>query len=313
MAGRGDVLRRIGLGSRTSHVGGCASSRDPASGSTYARRVPGRLIICATPIGNLEDASPRLRRAVAESDVVYAEDTRRSRILLDALDVRRPIRSFFAGNEVERAEELRGRLGAGATVAFICDAGMPAVADPGYGAVRAAIEAGATVSVVPGPSAVTAALAVSGLPTERFVFEGFLPRKGESRRARLVDLATEERTIVIFAATGRLVDDLADLAATLGEGRAVVVARELTKAFEEVWRGGLGEARRRWSDVVPRGEFTLVVSGHQPGPADLAAALARVAELEATGTPLSEAVRTIAEEAGMRRRLLYEAALRERS
>lgn len=176
--------------------------------------MPGTLILCATPIGNLGDAPPRLGEALTSASVVYAEDTRRSRVLLRHLGVDRPLRSFFVGNEATRSEELAGRLQRGETVALVTDAGTPAVADPGFTAVRAAIEVGAEVTVVPGPSAVTAALAVSGLPTDRFVFEGFLPRSGKERRSRLESLAVESRTTILFAAAGRLVDDHAILAVT---------------------------------------------------------------------------------------------------
>lgn len=273
----------------------------------------GRLIICATPIGNLEDVSPRLRSAIEESEFVYAEDTRRSRVLLEALGVNRPLRSYFTGNEAARSKELATRLAAGAVIALVTDAGTPAIADPGYSAVRAAIEAGAEVTVVPGPSAVTAALAVSGLPTDRFVFEGFLPRKKGLRAALFEDLAVEPRTIVLFASPGRVAADLSDLAEHLGPERPVTVARELTKAFEEVWRGTLDGAVARWTTTSPRGEFTLVVAGAPADTVDLGAALDRVEALQEEGTSLSEAVRSVAAESGMRRRTLYEAALRRNS
>ena len=268
--------------------------------------MPGRLILCATPIGNLGDASPRLAAALAAADAVYAEDTRRSRVLLEALGVAAPLRSYFTGNEEERSAELQRRLEEGETVALVTDAGMPSISDPGYSAVQAALAAGAEVSVVPGPSAVTAALAVSGLPAERFVFEGFLPRKAADRRRRLEALAGEERTIVLFAATGRVAGDLADLAGALGGDRRVAVARELTKAFEEVWRGTLDEAAERWREIAPRGEFTLVVEGAEPGTTGLSRAVAMVEELVAGGTAPSEAIREVADMTGIPRRRLYE-------
>lgn len=270
--------------------------------------MPGRLILCATPIGNLEDAPPRLRRLLEEADLVYAEDTRRSRTLLQALGVSRPLRSYFVGNEEERAAELEERLARDEVVALLTDAGTPAVADPGLSAVRAARRAGAEVTVVPGPSAVTAALAVSGLPSERFVFEGFLPRKASERKARLAELAGEERTMVIFSATSRVHEDLRDLARALGDEREVTVARELTKLHEEVWHGSLGEAARRWSE--PRGEFTLVVAGAPPPEPDVEAAVARAEELMAEGISLSESVRRAAQESGVSRRGLYERMVR---
>jgi 16S rRNA (cytidine1402-2'-O)-methyltransferase len=264
------------------------------------------LILCATPIGNLGDAPPRLAEALATADVVYAEDTRRTRVLLDALGVTASLRSYFAGNEDRRSAELAERLGAGETLVLVTDAGMPGISDPGISAVRAAQRAGATVSVVPGPSAVTAALAVSGLPADRFVFEGFLPRSGSARRRRLDRLAAEERTTVLFAAPSRLADDLADLTAALGDERAVTVTRELTKLHEEVWQGTLGEAAQRWREVAPRGEFTLVVAGVEAFVPDLATAQRHVEDLVAEGATVSAAVRRVADDTGVSRRELYE-------
>ncbi len=270
------------------------------------------MTICATPIGNLEDASPRLKAALASADIVYAEDTRRSRVLLDALGVSTPLRSYFVGNEEERSAELADRLRAGEDVALITDAGMPAVSDPGLTAVRAAAEVGAGVSVVPGPSAVTSALAVSGLPGERFAFEGFLPRKGSARERRLEELAAEVRTVVLFASPHRLPDDLEDLREVLGDDRQVVVARELTKLHEQVWRGTLAGAAEQFA-AGAKGEVTLVIEGGMPAAPDLDAALRAVAEEVATDVPLSEAVRRVAELTGMKKRRLYEAALAQRS
>ncbi len=268
----------------------------------------GTLILLATPIGNLGDAAPRLGEAIGRCDVVYAEDTRRSRVLLDALGVSAPLRSFFAGNEAGRVPELTRRLEAGETVGLLTDAGTPSVADPGYSAVRAAIEAGATVTAVPGPSAVTAALAVSGLPADRFAFEGFLPRKGRARTRRLEEMAAEQRTMVLFAAPSRIGADLGDLAAALGPDRTISLARELTKVYEEVWRGTLAEAVAAWTEA--RGEITLVIAGAPEADEDLTGALSRVAALVADGVALSDAVRTVAAETGTRRRRLYETALR---
>jgi len=274
--------------------------------------VPGTLILCAGPIGNLGDAAPRLAAALASADVVYTEDTRRARILLDHLGVQRPLRSYFAGNEAGRAAELAGRLGEGATVALLTDAGTPAIADPGLSAVRAAIEAGAVVTGVPGPSAVTLAAALSGLPTDRFVFEGFLPRRGGKRSARIGALAAEERTAIVFCAPGRLAADLADLVAALGGARPAVVCREMTKRHEEVWRGTLAAAAEHWAAVVVRGEVTVVLGGAPVTAPDLEAALLRVESLLAEGSSLSAACRRVAAETGVRRRGLYQAATRGR-
>lgn len=274
--------------------------------------VSGKLILCATPIGNLGDVSARLRTELAGTDVIYAEDTRRAATLLQALEVRTKVRSYFVGNEDRRSEELAVRLEAGETVALITDAGMPSIADPGLSAVLAARRVGAEVTVVPGPSAVTAALAVSGLPAERFVFEGFLPRKGKDRTRRLSQLAAEERTVVLFSAKKRVVDDLADLAEVLGSDRPVVVTRELTKVFEEVWHGTLAEGAKHWADRQPRGEFTLVVGGAVRQPPDVARAVAQAQDAIESGESMTDAVRRIASDTGVGRRDLYQAVLRSR-
>jgi 16S rRNA (cytidine1402-2'-O)-methyltransferase len=271
--------------------------------------VPGRLILCAGPIGNLGDAPPRLAEALAEADIVFAEDTRRSRILLDHLGLSRPLRSFFVGNEQERSAEIERRLGDGETIALLTDAGTPGIADPGLSAVRAALRVGATVGGVPGPSAVTLALAVSGLPADRFVFEGFLPRSGSRRAERILGLAGEQRTSVIFSAPGRLAADLSELADVLGPDRACVVCRELTKLHEEIWRGTLGSAAGHWAGGA-RGEVTVVIGGASAPEPDPEAALGSVEELLARGETLSDAVRRVAGEHGIRRRALYEEAVR---
>jgi 16S rRNA (cytidine1402-2'-O)-methyltransferase len=273
--------------------------------------VNGTLFLCATPIGNLGDASDRLKNVLDDVDLIYAEDTRRTAKLLRALDVRTDVRSYFLGNEKQRSVELRNRLEAGEKVALVTDAGMPAIADPGLSAVRAALEVGADVSVIPGPSAATAALAVSGLPAERFVFEGFLPRKGNERSLRLGELATESRTTVLFSAKSRVVADLTDMEEALGE-RHVVVTRELTKAFEEVWRGSLQEAVEHWSAREPRGEFTLVVEGAKQESADLDRIVAEAVDAIESGESMADAVRRISSESGVSRRELYEAVLNGR-
>jgi 16S rRNA (cytidine1402-2'-O)-methyltransferase len=274
--------------------------------------MPGTLILCAGPIGNLADAPPRLAEALRSAAVVYAEDTRRARILLGHLGVSRPLRSYFAGNEAERSVELGRRLAAGETVALLTDAGVPTISDPGLSAVLAAVEAGAVVTGVPGPSAVTLAAAVSGLPADRFAFEGFLPRRGERRGQRLRSLGAEPRTMVFFCAPGRLAEDLAALAAALGGSRACAVCRELTKVHEEVWRGGLEEAARHWAESPARGEVTLVVAGAPPAAPDLEGAVARVEEMVAQGSAVSAACRIVSEEGGIRRRALYEAVTARR-
>ena len=272
----------------------------------------GTLILCGSPIGNLGDAAPRLAEALASAEMVYCEDTRRTRILLDHLGVSATMRSYFAGNEQQRAGELGQRLEAGETVALVTDAGMPGVSDPGWSAVQAAIAAGATVTGVPGPSAVTLALAVSGLPSDRFVFEGFLPRKGGKRRDRLTELASERRTTVLYSAASRLAADLADLAAASGEDRPCAVCRELTKVHEEVWRGTLGEAARHWADASVRGEVSVVVGGVAEVAGTLGEAASAALEAIAEGTRPSDAVRTAAAEFNVPRRDLYDEVRRLR-
>ncbi|MDQ6938267.1 MAG: 16S rRNA (cytidine(1402)-2'-O)-methyltransferase, partial [Actinomycetota bacterium] len=220
----------------------------------------GRVVLAATPLGDVGDASPRLRHALATADVVAAEDTRRLRRLTAALGVRPGGRvlSYFEGNERARLPVLMDALAGGAEVLVVTDAGMPSVSDPGFRLVTAAIEAGVAVTVLPGPSAVLTALAVSGLPVDRFCFEGFLPRRSGERRRALADLAGEVRTMVFFEAPHRLADTLADAAAAFGGDRAAVVCRELTKTHEEIRRAPLAQLRA-WAAEGVRGEITLVV------------------------------------------------------
>jgi 16S rRNA (cytidine1402-2'-O)-methyltransferase len=274
----------------------------------------GRLVMCATPIGNLADASPRLRETLAEADVVFAEDTRRTGKLLERLGVDAELRSFFLGNEQQRSIEIRARLEQGETIALVSDAGMPAISDPGVAAVRAARSVGAVISVVPGPSAVTAAIAVAGLGGDRFVFEGFLPRSGEDRERRIEIAANDDRPVVLFSAPSRVGKDLADLMSATGPERIVVVAREVTKLHEEIWTGTLEDAVAHWTDEVePRGEFTLVIEPKAEEPPDLSAALVTVEQRIADGERLSNAVRDVAAETNTSRRALYEAALESRA
>ncbi len=268
----------------------------------------GTLILCAGPIGNLADAPPRLAEALAEASVIYAEDTRRARTLLQHLGVDGPVRSYFVGNENERAQEIRDLLGEGATIALLTDAGTPAVADPGVTAVKAAIDAGATVTGIPGPSAVTLAISLSGESGDRFVFEGFLPRKGGARAKRLEAVESEERTTVLFCAPSRLAADLRDLAELVGQ-RTCVVCREMTKLHEEVWRGTVREAAEHWSERAVKGEVTVVIGGGvAPEPSLEAAVEAAMGAIEGGERP-STAVRRIARETGVGRRALYEAVI----
>ncbi len=269
----------------------------------------GVLVLCATPIGNLSDMSQRLIETLRTADVVFAEDTRRSRILLDAAGASVPMRSYFAGNEEARRDELAQRLEGGETVALVTDAGMPAISDPGLSAVRVAIEVGAQVTVIPGPSAATMALALSGFPSDRFVFEGFLPRKGVDRRGRLDALAAEERTMVLFVAPSRLQADLDALGKALGVERSMVVLRELTKLHEEVWRGTLGEAAAEWAERRARGEFTIVIEGADPAVPSLDDAVQMARAFIEEGMSTTDAARRAAEGSGVSRRPIYEALL----
>jgi 16S rRNA (cytidine1402-2'-O)-methyltransferase len=272
----------------------------------------GRIVLLGAPLGNPADASPRLRECLAAADVIAAEDTRRLARLARALDVTVTGRvvSYFEGNEARRTDDLLAAARDGACVAVVTDGGMPGVSDPGFRLVRAAVAAGVAVTTVPGPSAVTAALAVSGLPCDRFCFEGFLPRRPAARRARLAALAGEERTLVFFEAPHRVAAALADLSAAFGAARPAALCRELTKTFEEVRRGPLAELAGWAGAEPPRGEITLVVAGAAgEAPAtDDAAVRAAVAAREAGGASRRDAVAAVAVEYGLPRRHVYDVA-----
>lgn len=268
--------------------------------------MPGRLYLCATPIGNLGDASPRLAETLAGVDLVFAEDTRRSATLLNALGVSVPLRSFFAGNENQRSDEMADELAAGRTVALVTDAGTPAVSDPGVLAVAAARRVGAEVIVIPGPSAVTAAVAGSGMVAGPFVFLGFLERKGRARRNQLAELAVEIRPTVLFMSPHRVAADLAALIEACGGERPVCVARELTKIHEEFWWGSLAEAAERWDGESSRGEFTVVIAGAEPTPMTLDQAVEMAKRLVGDGVPPSRAARATAAASGLNRREIYQ-------
>jgi 16S rRNA (cytidine1402-2'-O)-methyltransferase len=271
------------------------------------------LILLGAPLGNPGDASTRLREVLATADIVAAEDTRRlARLAQDlGITVTGRVVSYFEGNEERRTPELAAALAGGATVAVVTDGGMPSVSDPGYRLVRAAIDAGVAVSAAPGPSAVTTALALSGLPCDRFCFEGFPPRKAGERRAAFAALASEPRTLVFFEATHRIAATLADLAAAFGAERPAALCRELTKTYEEVRRGSLGDLAAGAADGV-RGEITLVVAGAPPAAAvrppdaDLAAA---VGQLEAGGTARKAAIASVATRHGLPKRDVYGAVV----
>ncbi|SCG65326.1 16S rRNA (cytidine1402-2'-O)-methyltransferase [Micromonospora coxensis] len=270
----------------------------------------GRLVLLGAPLGNPADASARFREVLATADVVAAEDTRRLTRLARDLDVAVPGRivSYFEGNEERRTPELVEVLTAGYTVALVTDGGMPSVSDPGYRLVRGALDAGVPVTAAPGPSAVTTALALSGLPCDRFCFEGFLPRTPGARRSRLRALAAEERTLVFFEAPHRIAGALADLAAAFGADRPAALCRELTKTYEEVVRRPLGELADWAAEGEPRGEITLVVAGAPQRPAerpDDDTLRAAVAAREAAGLSRRDAITEVATEYALRRRDVY--------
>jgi 16S rRNA (cytidine1402-2'-O)-methyltransferase len=272
----------------------------------------GRLVLGGAPLGQPGDVGPRLREVLATADVLAVEDTRRLHRLAADLGVTFTGRlvSFFESVEQARLPGLVAAMQDGGTVLLITDAGMPSVSDPGYTLVRAAIDAGIEVTSVPGPSAVVTALAVSGLPTDRFCFEGFLPRKGGERRTALAALAAEPRTMVFYESPHRLAETLTDAAAVLGADRPAAVCRELTKTHEEVRRGPLGELAEWAADGV-RGEITLVVAGAVAGPASMSPAelAAEVAAEEAAGADRKEAIRTVVGRTGLSRRVVYDAVV----
>ncbi|HWI00640.1 MAG TPA: 16S rRNA (cytidine(1402)-2'-O)-methyltransferase [Propionibacteriaceae bacterium] len=271
----------------------------------------GILILAATPIGNLADVSTRLLNEFAAADVIAAEDTRRLARLLDRLGVTIHARvvSYFDGNETRRTPSLIDDLAAGRRVLLVTDAGMPSVSDPGYRLVTAAIEQGLPVTAVPGASAVLVALAVSGLPVDRFCFEGFLPRKGGERARRLAELATEPRTMVFFEAPHRTAGTLAAMAECFGADRRGAVCRELTKMHEEVRRGPLAGLASWAAASEVRGEVALVVGGAAPAALDLSSGVSEVRALVSGGMKFKQAVTTVAEASGLAKNLLYQKAL----
>lgn len=270
----------------------------------------GRLDVIATPIGNIGDLCPRARDSLAAADLVLAEDTRRTGALLAACGITRPLLSLHDHNEAGRVEELLQRLRAGQVLALVSDAGTPLVSDPGFLLVRAAAAAGIDVRPIAGPSAVTAALAVAGLPTDRFVFEGFLPTARGERASALARLALEPRTLVLFEAPHRIAAALAELAAAFGGERRAVIARELTKLHETIYRGTLAElaARAPGDPDMARGEITLVIAG-APAPAEGdAALLARALPLLLRELPPARAAAIAAQLSGVPRQVAYEQA-----
>jgi 16S rRNA (cytidine1402-2'-O)-methyltransferase len=271
----------------------------------------GRLVLCGAPIGNVADASPRLAATLAEADLVAAEDTRRLLRLARDLGIRvRRAVSYHDANESARTPELVAALEAGETVALVTDAGMPGVSDPGYRLVAAAAARGIDVTVVPGPSAVTAAVALSGLPSDRWCMEGFLPRKAGERATRLATLQDERRTLVFFEAPHRVHATLQALAAAFGGDRPAVACRELTKTYEEVRRGTLADLAE-WAEGEVRGELTLVVAGAPAATreADAETLADEVDARESAGVTRKDAIAETAKARGVPKRVVYDAAV----
>ena len=309
-----------GIHEQDNSAGHAAPGPEPDPGAGRS----GTLILAAAPIGRPQDASARLAAALADAPVIAAEDTRRLRRLAAALGVALSGRviSYYEDVEAARGPTLLAALTSGQDVLLVTDAGMPGISDPGYRLVRAAIEAGIGVTVLPGPSAVTAAVAVSGLPTDRFCFEGFPPRKAGERARRLASLAGERRTMVFFESPRRLAVTLAEMAGAFGPGRQAAICRELTKTHEEVRRGTLGELAQ-WASGGVLGEVTVVVGGAaQLGPAgdgtgsparSAAELAALVAAAEQAGNPRKDAIATVAAEHGLPKRVVYDAVVRAKA
>lgn len=283
--------------------------------------MPGQLYLVGTPIGNLNDMSPRAVQTLKEADLIAAEDTRNSMRLMNHFDIRVPLTSYHEYNKIDKAHELVGRLMEGVNVALVTDAGMPAVSDPGEELVRMALDAGIVVSVVPGPTAVVSALAVSGQKTRRFVFEGFLPADKKEREEILAELESETRTIILYEAPHRLGRTLELLADRLGEGRSISLVRELTKLHEEVWRTTLGEAAQAYGgdEKKARGEYVLVIEGRdrqelldeKRGEWDMMSIPEHVRLYEERGDDKKTAMKKVAQERGISKRDVYRECLEE--
>lgn len=270
----------------------------------------GTLYLVGTPLGNLEDVTLRALRILGEVPLIAAEDTRRAAILLRHYDITTPLVSYFEGNEQARLDELLRALGDG-DLALVSEAGMPGLSDPGYRLVQAAVAEGHPVVPIPGPSAPIAALVSSGLPGDRFLYLGFLPRRGAPRRALLQQVKQMAYTLVAFETPHRLRSALADLEAVLGD-RPIVLCRELTKRYEEVWRGTVSQAVARYAKDRPRGEFTLVIGGAEPDDAwDEKRVRSAVREHLSAGVPLPTVAREVALLSGWERRRVYEMGLQE--
>ncbi len=270
----------------------------------------GTLYVVATPIGNLRDISARALEVLAQVDLIACEDTRHTGQLLAAHGIKRPLVSYFEHNEEVRARELTEKLLQGGAIALVTDAGTPGISDPGYRLVRAALDAGCAVRSIPGPSALTAALSIAGLPTDRFTFEGFLPARGGARTEKIRELAGEPRTMVFFESPRRLAETLAGMAAEFGADREAAVVRETSKLFEEVVRGNLGELAARWSGCAPKGEITLIVAGAPQPRRDAAGPNLRLQDLIAAGLPLRQAAKVMARLQGRSSREVYQEAVK---
>jgi len=272
---------------------------------------PGTLYVVGTPIGNLEDMTFRAVRILQTVDLIAAEDTRHTGKLLQHFQITAQQLSYHDHNSNSRIPELLEHLGSGKAIAIVTDAGMPGISDPGYELVKACVDAGIPVVPIPGPTAVIAALSAAGLPTEKFVFEGFLPTKNQDRRDRLEFLQAEARTIIFYEGPHRLRQTLQDLAEALGKERQIVLARELTKLYEEFWRGRIEDAITHYTEREPQGEYTLVVAGLPPVKPQLSEAelKAELQQIMAQGVSRSQASRQLAKATSLSRRQLYQLAL----
>ena len=272
---------------------------------------PGTLYIVATPIGNLEDMTFRAVRILQAVDMIAAEDTRHTGKLLQHFQVRTPQISYYEHNSNSRIPELLEYLQYGKAIALVSDAGMPGISDPGYELIKACIDNNITVVPIPGASAVITALSAAGLPTDRFIFDGFLPAKSQRRKEYLTSLQGESRTLVFYESPHRLRETLADLAEILGSDRSLVIARELTKLYEEFWRGTIGEGIANYQEKEPQGEYTLLVAGTSSNKPQLTETELKneLLSMLKQGISRSQASREIAKDTGLSRRYLYQLAL----
>jgi len=274
----------------------------------------GQLILAATPLGNILDASPRLKETLEQADLIAAEDTRRAkRLFADLnLEIKAPVISLFEENEIEKIPDIIEKLKSGLKVVVISDAGTPAISDPGYRLVTKAIEENISITVIPGPSAVLSALVLSGLPTDRFSFEGFIARKGKERTEILNNLNTQSRTMVIFESPRRTLQTLQDIQEIVGDDRKAAVVREISKTYEEVIRGSLKELVTWANSKEVLGEITLVIAGvENTGKKEVdEQAIGEVKQLIAAGSSFKDAVQEVSTQRGLSRRELYEASLR---